>query len=639
MPAYANRVWMSTATTGTGTITLGTAQTGYITFAQGGIADASSVTYTIIDGNNFEVGRGTYTSSGTTLSRDTVLVSLISGTTKLTLSGTATVFLTQVAEDVAPSGANTNITSLNLGAGSVSAPSLSTTGDTNTGMFFPAADTIAFAEGGVEALRINSSAQVVFQAGTSSLPSITASGDLNAGIFFPAADTIGFATSGAEEFRIGPAGQFGIAGANYGTSGQFIKSAGSAASPSWASIANTDISGLGTMSTQNANSVAITGGSITGITDLTVADGGTGASSFTAYSVVLGGTTSAGALQNVSGVGTAGQVLTSAGAGVIPTWATIGGYTLLDTQTFNSSGTWTKTGITGSPKFCVVWLWGGGGGGGRGDSNAPGGGGGGGSCNVFVFPYSQLAATQSVTVGNGGNGRTSGSTAGGTGGNTTFATFAIAYGGGGGGYNNGGGGGGGGSGTAGQGADVANSLTGGAGGSNGNPNQSDPTEIYGWYGFSVDTAVVDTSGALTTTDYIPIKTSRTYWMSRTSSGATGGTGSAVANTVGGSTTVATTPFGGGGGAGGQDSASAWTFNSSGGAAYYGGGGGGAGSSVAPSSGTQAGGVSTFGGNGGAGTTGATAATAGSQPGGGGGGTETGNSGAGGAGRVIVYTYG
>ena len=59
MPVYANRVWMSTATTGTGTITLGTAQTGYITFAQGGIADASSVTYTIIDGNNFEVGRGT----------------------------------------------------------------------------------------------------------------------------------------------------------------------------------------------------------------------------------------------------------------------------------------------------------------------------------------------------------------------------------------------------------------------------------------------------------------------------------------------------------------------------------------------------------------------------------------------------
>jgi hypothetical protein len=43
-----------------------------------------------------------------------------------------------------------------LASGSVSAPSLSVTGDTNTGLFFPAADTIAFAEGGTEAMRINS---------------------------------------------------------------------------------------------------------------------------------------------------------------------------------------------------------------------------------------------------------------------------------------------------------------------------------------------------------------------------------------------------------------------------------------------------------------------------------------------------
>ncbi len=43
-------------------------------------------------------------------------------------------------------------------------------------------------------------------------------------------------------------------------------------------IANTQVSGLGTMSTQNASSVSITGGSITGITDLAIADGGTGQS-------------------------------------------------------------------------------------------------------------------------------------------------------------------------------------------------------------------------------------------------------------------------------------------------------------------------------------------------------------------------
>jgi hypothetical protein len=47
-----------------------------------------------------------------------------------------------------------------LGAGSASAPSLTAIGDTNTGVFFPTADTIAFAEGGAEAMRIDSSGRV-----------------------------------------------------------------------------------------------------------------------------------------------------------------------------------------------------------------------------------------------------------------------------------------------------------------------------------------------------------------------------------------------------------------------------------------------------------------------------------------------
>jgi hypothetical protein len=54
-------------------------------------------------------------------------------------------------------------------AGTVSAPAITTTGDTNTGIFFPAADTIAFTEGGVEAMRINASGNLGI--GTSS-PSV-----------------------------------------------------------------------------------------------------------------------------------------------------------------------------------------------------------------------------------------------------------------------------------------------------------------------------------------------------------------------------------------------------------------------------------------------------------------------------------
>ncbi len=59
---------------------------------------------------------------------------------------------------------------------------------------------------------------------------------------------------------------------------------------------------------------------------LSVASGGTGVSSFTpTYSVLCSGTTSAGNLQTVASVGTAGQVLTSSGAGALPIWADAAG--------------------------------------------------------------------------------------------------------------------------------------------------------------------------------------------------------------------------------------------------------------------------------------------------------------------------
>ena len=70
--------------------------------------------------------------------------------------------------------------------------------------------------------------------------------------------------------------------------------------------------GLGSIATQNSNSVTITGGSVTGITDLTVADGGTGASSITANSVILGNGTSA-LSGNLVAPGTSGNILTSNG--------------------------------------------------------------------------------------------------------------------------------------------------------------------------------------------------------------------------------------------------------------------------------------------------------------------------------------
>jgi hypothetical protein len=73
----------------------------------------------------------------------------------------------------------------------------------------------------------------------------------------------------------------------------------------------TAVGNLGTISTQNANNVAITGGSISGITDLAVADGGTGASTFTANNILLGNGSSS--FQTVA-PGSSGYALRSNGS-------------------------------------------------------------------------------------------------------------------------------------------------------------------------------------------------------------------------------------------------------------------------------------------------------------------------------------
>jgi hypothetical protein len=67
----------------------------------------------------------------------------------------------------------------------------------------------------------------------------------------------------------------------------YVKGNGTAALTASNTIPNTDITGLGTISTQNSNNVSITGGSITGITDLAVADGGTGVSTSTGTTNVV----------------------------------------------------------------------------------------------------------------------------------------------------------------------------------------------------------------------------------------------------------------------------------------------------------------------------------------------------------------
>jgi hypothetical protein len=93
----ANRAYMTTATTGTGTITLGSAMAGYQSFDAAGIANGNTVSFTIIDGLAWEVSTGVYIATGTMLTR--VLEESSTGSL-LVLTGSAQVFITPIGADL-----------------------------------------------------------------------------------------------------------------------------------------------------------------------------------------------------------------------------------------------------------------------------------------------------------------------------------------------------------------------------------------------------------------------------------------------------------------------------------------------------------------------------------------------------------
>jgi len=93
-----DRVKVTSTTTGTGTLTLGSALTGFQSFSV--IGDGNTTYYTIVDTStgDWEVGIGVYTASGTTLSRDVILESSNSGSAVNFGAGSKEVFVTYPAE-------------------------------------------------------------------------------------------------------------------------------------------------------------------------------------------------------------------------------------------------------------------------------------------------------------------------------------------------------------------------------------------------------------------------------------------------------------------------------------------------------------------------------------------------------------
>jgi hypothetical protein len=105
----ADRVQETTNTTGTGAYTLGGAIAGFQTFAAA-VSNTDTVYYSVTDDVNFEVGLGTYASSGGTITRTTVFASSNSDAAVNWSVGTKNIFLTYPADKAVIEDASNNVT-------------------------------------------------------------------------------------------------------------------------------------------------------------------------------------------------------------------------------------------------------------------------------------------------------------------------------------------------------------------------------------------------------------------------------------------------------------------------------------------------------------------------------------------------
>jgi len=274
-----DRVRETTTTTGTGDITLAGAVTGFESFSE--IGDGNETFYAIVfdGGVEYEVGRGTFTASGTTLSRDTVFQSSNSNVQVNFSAGTKDVFVTYPASksvnsseaivDTLVVGSSTGVTSVDTDLSSVSASDDTLASAKAIKSYVDSQVTAQ--DGGV--LSIDLDSEVLDIAGGTGIDTSGSGNTLTVAIDSTVATlsdtqtltnkTIDSASNTltvdlSEATVTGTAAEFNTA----------------LSDDSFATLTNTV-----TLTNKTLTSPTINGGSISGITDLAIADGGTGASS------------------------------------------------------------------------------------------------------------------------------------------------------------------------------------------------------------------------------------------------------------------------------------------------------------------------------------------------------------------------
>ena len=361
-----DRVQQTGTANTTVSFTLTGSVTGFQSFAV--VGNGNTTFYSATDASgNWEVGVGTYSSTGPTLTRTTIISSSNSGSA-VTFSGAVTVFVTYPAEKSVNLDASGNVTALGTvssgvwhgstvpvayggtGVTSSSGANSVVLRDSNSNVTFnnfTAGAVGVTASGGTTVLTVASARTQILVGSTTQTFKLPDATTLALGQSFlfvnnsSAALTI--VDNASATLEVVPTGGITQLGAlsistTAGTWGAYSFLPGtygfntSTASFGNATITNaiwngtqiaTNYGGTGLVSFSAANnalystsSSALTAGT------LPVAAGGTGITSTTPYAIIAGGTTSTGTLQQVTGVGAAGQVLTSNGSSALPTWQT-----------------------------------------------------------------------------------------------------------------------------------------------------------------------------------------------------------------------------------------------------------------------------------------------------------------------------